>query len=300
MRLGGEVHDGVDARHRAGDSGGVLDPGVHELDVEALEVLAPSGVGELVEHGDRVAVVAQPDAHERRADEPGAAADEQLHREDHLRVGPRRRAARCIAPAPRRRYAARPSCQRGSTSGSGRSLPSTLYAGRRAGRGNASRRRQAARGSPRPARWKISSANSFHEHWPAPAMWCMPVSAGARRARRARRRDGRSRSGSRPGRSRRRPRRARRRARASCRRSSCRRRRTATAVRTIAWSRVRVGDLPLAGELRLAVDAERRDRIGLQPRLALGAVEDVVGRDVDDPRADVCRRGGDVARARAR
>ena len=64
---------------RGGDRVGVLDAGVHELDVEAREVLAPPGVRELVEHDDVVAVVAQAHAHEGRADEAGAAADEQLH-----------------------------------------------------------------------------------------------------------------------------------------------------------------------------------------------------------------------------
>ena len=55
----------------------------------------------------------------------------------------------------------------------------------------------------------------------------------------------------------------------------------------------------LARELRRAVDAERADGVGLEPRLALGAVEDVVGRDVDDQRADLAAAAGDVARARA-
>ena len=79
VRLGGEVHDRVGAVDRLGDRRRVLDPRVDEDDVQALEVLATSGVGELVEHDDLVAVVAQAQAHEVRADEAGAAADEQLH-----------------------------------------------------------------------------------------------------------------------------------------------------------------------------------------------------------------------------
>ena len=58
---------------------GVLDPAVDEADVEVLEVLAAAGVGELVEHDDLVAVLREAHADEVRADEPGAAADEQLH-----------------------------------------------------------------------------------------------------------------------------------------------------------------------------------------------------------------------------
>ena len=43
------------------------------------EVLLAAGVGELVEHGDGVAVLGDPLADEVRADEAGSAADEQLH-----------------------------------------------------------------------------------------------------------------------------------------------------------------------------------------------------------------------------
>ena len=81
MRLGGEVHDGVDARDRGRHCAGILDPGMHEADVEAGEVLLAPGVGELVEHDDVVAMVLEAHAHEGRADEPRAAADEQPHRE---------------------------------------------------------------------------------------------------------------------------------------------------------------------------------------------------------------------------
>ncbi len=61
----------------------ILDRAAHEPEAwvldEVLEVLLAPGVGELVEHRHLVAVLAQALARERRADEPGAAADEQSH-----------------------------------------------------------------------------------------------------------------------------------------------------------------------------------------------------------------------------
>ena len=53
----------------------------------------------------------------------------------------------------------------------------------------------------------------------------------------------------------------------------------------------------LAGELGAAVGRERRRLVGLDVGRALGAVEDVVGGDVDDRGADRRGRGGDVAGA---
>ena len=44
-----------------------------------VQVLAPPRVGQLVEHGHLVAVLAHAQAHEPRADETGATADEQPH-----------------------------------------------------------------------------------------------------------------------------------------------------------------------------------------------------------------------------
>ncbi len=76
MRLGGEVDDRVDALHRIGDRALVLDRAVDELVLDVVEVLAAPGVGELVEHDDVVAVIAHADAHEVRADEARAAADQ--------------------------------------------------------------------------------------------------------------------------------------------------------------------------------------------------------------------------------
>ena len=57
------------------------------------------------------------------------------------------------------------------------------------------------------------------------------------------------------------------------------------------------GDLLLAGQLRATIGADRVHRVGLQPRLALGAVEDVVGRDVHDARTALGGRARDIARA---
>ena len=103
----------------------------------------------------------------------------------------------------------------------------------------------------------------------------------------------RSTSGCRPGRSRRSPRRARRRARASCRRSCARRRRRA---RPCARSRARRS--PRRPAARRRASSARRRRAGSTAsdssasRLAACrvAVEDVVGRDVDDARAALGRR----------
>ena len=83
VRLGGEVDDRLDARDRVRDRVGVLDRAVHEADLprHVLQVLAPARVGELVEHATPVAVLADAQPHESRADEARAAADEQLHRD---------------------------------------------------------------------------------------------------------------------------------------------------------------------------------------------------------------------------
>ena len=87
-----------------------------------MQVLLAPGVRELVEHDDLVAVVADAQADEVRADEAGAAADEQLHARTALRV---RRGRRRAPPARRQQRAP-----------SSRSLASALKAGRGAGRGN--------------------------------------------------------------------------------------------------------------------------------------------------------------------
>ncbi len=58
---------------------GVLDRPVDEGVLDVLQVLLPAGVGELVQDDDLVARL-DALADEGRADEPGPAAHEQLHR----------------------------------------------------------------------------------------------------------------------------------------------------------------------------------------------------------------------------
>jgi hypothetical protein len=60
--LGGEVHDCVTTTDRIGDRDGVLDRPSHKANFvdHAIEVLPPSRVCELVEHGHLVAVIGQP------------------------------------------------------------------------------------------------------------------------------------------------------------------------------------------------------------------------------------------------
>ena len=128
MGLGGEVDDCVDAGDRVGDGHRVLDRPVHEAVLDIAQILAAASVGQLVEHDDLVTVVGSAQAHEVRADEPGTAADEQLHR--GLPV--------VIVAARAARKPARPSRQSGRwTASSARSLTSTLKAGRGVGEANA-------------------------------------------------------------------------------------------------------------------------------------------------------------------
>ena len=77
VRLGGEVDDRVAARGCARHVGRLSDVAVVELDV-VRQVRAVPGVRELVEHDDLVAA-AQQALDEMRADEAGAAGDEDLH-----------------------------------------------------------------------------------------------------------------------------------------------------------------------------------------------------------------------------
>ena len=82
-------------------------------DATSLQVLPATGVRELVEHGDLVAVLAHTQAHEVRADEAGAPADHQFHA--------------ALTSTTSARYRARPSRQAGRTSAaSPRSERSTL------------------------------------------------------------------------------------------------------------------------------------------------------------------------------
>ena len=97
------------------DGGGILDRALEEANLRrhVLQVLAPAGVRQLVEHGDLVAVLADALAYECRADEAGAPADEQLHR--------------ALTAGTAERYSASPSRQSASDgTSSRRSEPSTL------------------------------------------------------------------------------------------------------------------------------------------------------------------------------
>ena len=83
VRLGGEVDDRVGARDCAGNSGRILDRPLEEREarvvLDVAEILVAPGVGQLVEDDDLVLARAQSHAHEVRADEAGAAADEEPH-----------------------------------------------------------------------------------------------------------------------------------------------------------------------------------------------------------------------------
>ena len=74
--LGGEVDDRVAALHRLAHDRRVLDRADDQLGALG-QVLAPAGVGELVEHDDLVLVAGEP--HVGGADEPGGAGDQELH-----------------------------------------------------------------------------------------------------------------------------------------------------------------------------------------------------------------------------
>jgi hypothetical protein len=89
VRLGGEVDDRVDALLGEEPLGGVkvADVADREPDAELVEVARIAGVGELVECDDVVVRMAlEPPADEIRADEPGAAGDED--RSGHVRIVP--------------------------------------------------------------------------------------------------------------------------------------------------------------------------------------------------------------------
>ena len=117
MRLGREVDDRVGVRDRLGDLVGVLDAADDQPDVEPVEVLAPAGVGELVEHRDLVAVLGEALAHEVGADEAGSSADQQSH----------------AVTSRRARWARSPSRHGGRTGASPRVVASTEKAGRGGG-----------------------------------------------------------------------------------------------------------------------------------------------------------------------
>ena len=253
----------------------ILDRAVDEPDLVdyVVEVLPAPGVGELVEHRDLVAVLAEPHPDERRADESGAAAYEQLHRRDHpdRHVLARVPVASRGAPEPRARSAAR--CRRGVSPGAAsRSVGHGPHLGRRARRRQRSRRRTRTtssgprrRRAARPAGASSHSSTSAAARWPVKVgqpTWSSTTLSSSRSAASLRIVGGEARAArtEQPGR---------------------------------ADDRVRAGrgfgDRPLARELRAAVGRRRVGRIGLDVRVALVPVEHVVARDVDRPRA---RRGG--------
>ena len=119
-------------------------------ETQSLQVLAPAGVGQLVEHCHLVAVLAHPQLGEGGADEPGGAAHQQLHDVRPPRAAPDTPAApdaSLAAPAPRARCA-------------GRCTPGAAPDGETLG----ADRDHLATGAPAAA--TISRANSNHEHWP--------------------------------------------------------------------------------------------------------------------------------------
>jgi hypothetical protein len=79
MGLGGEVDDRIPTRGSLGDHVRVADVADDELDPGPLQVRRVARVGELVEHADLVPGSLEP-LGEVRADEPGAAGDENAHR----------------------------------------------------------------------------------------------------------------------------------------------------------------------------------------------------------------------------
>ena len=85
--LRGEVDDRVAAAGRARDVVGLGDVALEELDLLQRQVGAVAGIGELVEHDDLLAG-GEEALDEVRADEAGAAGDEDAHREKVSRLGP--------------------------------------------------------------------------------------------------------------------------------------------------------------------------------------------------------------------
>ena len=83
VRLGREVDDRLCAGRRRGDGVRVGDVALVELVLDAVEIRPVAGVRQLVEHDDLVARAREP-PREMRADEAGAAGDENAHRVSRL------------------------------------------------------------------------------------------------------------------------------------------------------------------------------------------------------------------------
>ena len=275
VRLGGEVDDRARSpAPRPRDGRRVGDVALDGTRARRPRGSRVAGVGELVEHDDLVAGGGEPPG-EVRADEAGAAGDEHAHAGEQATrrcrgealaqaVAPVRQLGRALLGAQHRvRRPRRLRAELGGRDPPHAAVEPGLLEDRLGEVGPRAVARRRRRGRRRTA---------------------------ARRSRASPRRDGRRRSGSRAGRRRPRPRRARRRAAASCGRSCGRSARRATSERTI---HACVAGRRLAVQLRPAVDAERVRRVRLDVRLALRAVEDVVGREVDERHAEL----GDVLRA---
>ena len=190
MRLGGEVHDQLAALHRLAHGVRVLDRALDELDpvLDVGQVLAPPGVGELVEHDDLVVGPRlEQHAHVGRADEPGGAGRRASSRRDRPlgQVGGQRPPASPAGRSPR--------CARSR----GRSTAAAGRAGSARPSSSTSSARRARSGGRSPPRTRTTSTRR------------RPRCGGCRRrscrsAARARRPGAPCRWGSRPGRARRR------------------------------------------------------------------------------------------------
>ena len=154
MRLGREVHDGVAACSCVADRDRVGDVALVELVRHAFEVRPVARVRELVED-DRVVAPRREEPHEVRADEAGAAGDEDPHAESLAR-----QARRPFAPVRQARRLRLLRAQDGVRRPRRRAASSSVVT---------RRTRQSI-----PASSKIASANSAHVQSPSAATWYVP------------------------------------------------------------------------------------------------------------------------------
>ena len=288
MRLRGEVDDDLDALVAERPLGrlAVADVAVTNTMRSSTvgEVGTVSRIGQEVVHDDVVRRVAgEPVVDEVRADEPGPAGDEQSHR----------RKASCVDSQGSQSSRGAPRASGGDLGAPARSLRRTAYAGRGAGRPSSSVEMRRTRHS-RAASAKIASAKSAHVQSPSAARCQTPARpTGVDELARGRREvadEGRASSlvvddrdlvllGAE----------TEHRQEEIVARSAPIEPRRADDPRVGARGRLSV-------ELRAAVGRERARAVGLDVRLALAAVEDVVGRVRDDRRSERgrVRRPADV------
>ena len=285
VRLGREVHHRLTPDDRLCHRGRILDRSLQEPNIrlDLPQVLPPSRVRQLVEHRHLVAMHAHPLAHERRPDEPGATADQQLHLALTARVNAR--------------YSARPCRQSGRT---GRVAFAAKHAVRRSRRGSG----HIGCGASSHFTANARSGHDFtRELEPRAGPTAGDVQDSDRRRLASSYADERLREV--PGE---------RRAPdlvvdhlelVPFRRESQDRRREARTAHTEQprgpHDRVALGRFrrhpALAGQLRAAVRGHRPDHVGFHVRRSLGAVEHVVARDVDRPCAARARSARHVAGA---